>query len=198
MTRLVFAGAGIVLLAIFLTLYQKVRPVRLLALLGIFLGVGCVSVAIFPGILDTVMPLAHMKRMRLVVGLISLMVLLFTLETVRRTSMQERYALLWVSTGLVLCFLALFPDSIAWLVKITGMHYTSAIMVVIFTFLILIAFHFSLTLSRIQEDKKKLAQRTGMLELRIAELERGAEDAQPDSKGDAQPSDSSSSMTETT
>jgi uncharacterized membrane protein YozB (DUF420 family) len=117
-------------------------------------------------------------KLRAVTGLLSFLILVVTLESVRRTQMHERYALLWVGTGLVILFFALYPTTIlAWLQRITGMQYVTAIVIVVFAFLLLVSFHFSLMLSRARDDAARLARRIALLEQRLAELERARPDA---------------------
>ena len=111
-------------------------------------------------------------RMRLALGFLSFLVLMITLEAVRRFAMEERYALLWVSTGIILVVFAVYPDAVGWLAVLTGMQYVSAITMVVFAFLLLVAFHFSLALSELRSDQRKICQRAAILELRVAELEK--------------------------
>ena len=112
-------------------------------------------------------------KLRVVTGLLSFLMLVATLEAVRRTQMHERYALLWVATGLVILFFALYPTTIlVWLQRVTGMQYVTAIVIVIFAFLLLVSFHFSIMLSRSRDDAARLARRLALLEQRLIEVER--------------------------
>lgn len=131
------------------------------------------AIAVFkPELLKGGNPASLILRMRLVLGLLSFLVLMITLEAVRRFAMEERYALLWVSTGLILVIFAVYPDAVGWLATLTGMQYVSAITMVVFAFLLLVAFHFSLALSELRADQKRVCQHAASLELRVAELEK--------------------------
>lgn len=131
------------------------------------------AIAVFkPELLKGDNPASLILRMRLVLGLLSFLVLMITLEAVRRFAMEERYALLWVSTGLILVIFAVYPDAVGWLATLTGMQYVSAITMVVFAFLLLVAFHFSLALSELRADQKRVCQHAASLELRVAELEK--------------------------
>ena len=111
-------------------------------------------------------------KLRGVTGLLSFLVLIVTLEAVRRTRMRERYALLWVGTGLVILLFAIFPRSaMAWLQQLTGMQYVTAVVVVIFGFLLLVAFHISIMLSRLQDNQGRAVRRIALLEARLEALE---------------------------
>lgn len=169
---------GLVLIVIAFILFGQTRPARLPAGFLTVIGVLLLLVAVFPGLEQAFLP----NKIRIFMGVVSFTHLFITLEAVRRNSLKERYALLWTGTGLVMLGIAVYPDVIGWLVQVTGMHYTSAIMLVVFTFLILIAFHVSLVLSQYENDRRRFAQQISLLEARIEELEREAE---PQSSGTA-------------
>jgi hypothetical protein len=95
---------------------------------------------------------------------------MITLESVRRFAMEARYALLWVFTGLILMVFAVYPDAVGWLAKTTGMTYVSAITMVVFAFLLLVSFHFSIALSSLRDNQKKLSQKIAELELRLEQF----------------------------
>jgi len=135
---------------------------------GVALALAVVNPALFQGKTQASLVL----RMRMVLGSLSFIVLMITLESVRRFAMEVRYALLWVFTGLILVVFAIHPDAVGWLAKTTGMNYVSAITVVVFAFLLLVAFHFSIALSELRENQKRLSQKTAELELRLLELEK--------------------------
>ena len=144
-----------------------------------FLGWAWIAVGIAAGVtvfrpdlLNGGNPVVMAMRMRLALGLLSFLVLMITLEAVRRFAMEERYALLWVSTGIILVAFAIYPDAVGWLASLTGMQYVSAITMVVFAFLLLVAFDFSLSLSSLRADQKQLSQYAAKLELRVADLEK--------------------------
>lgn len=136
------------------------------------MGASLAVVAFKPDLFHDATPGALLIRMRLVLGFLSFIVLMITLEAVRRMAMEERYALLWVSTGVILVLFAVYPDAVGWLAALTGMQYVSAITMVVFAFLLLVAFHFSLALSQLRADQKRLTQHAAALELRVSELEK--------------------------
>ncbi len=163
-----YALPGALSLLVSLVLFGQARPARLPAGFLFAIGVLLVLVAAFPGLERAIVP----NKIRIFLGAVSLTHLFITLEAVRRNSLKERYALLWIGTGLVLLVFAIRPDVIGWLVQVTGMHYTSALMLVVFSFLILIAFHVSLVLSKAEDDRRKFARHIALLEARLTELER--------------------------
>lgn len=151
-----------------LVLYKSVRQLRLMAILLFMIGVAVTVTGIRGDVVQAIVPI----RMRLTMGLLTFIILYVTLEAVRRNRLKERYALLWVGTGGVFFIFALYPDLVEQLVKLTGMHYITTIVVLVFAFLVLLAFHISLALSRNEEDRRALAKTVALLEERIASLEK--------------------------
>lgn len=148
------------------------RARRFLGLAWLAVGAAFLLAAIRPDLFRGTSHSSLVLRMRIVLGFLSFGVLMITLEAVRRFAMEERYALLWVFTGITLVVFAIYPDAVGWLAAMTGMHYVSAITVVVFAFLLLVAFHFSLALSGLRENQKRLSQKTAELELRLEALEK--------------------------
>lgn len=145
-----------------------------LGLAWITIGIGCALVAYHPSFFQDETSASLVFRMRIVLGFLSALVLMITLEAVRRFAMEERYALLWVFTGVTLLIFAIYPDAVGWLAALTGMQYISAITMVVFAFLLLVVFDFSLALSELRADQRRVCQHAAELELRITELEKAS------------------------
>ena len=109
----------------------------------------------------------HMTRIRLLMAVVSVLVMTVNLEAIRRSRLRERYALLWIGTSLFILAGALYTGWLNALSAAFGMQYVSIIVAVIFTFLVLVAFQFSVELSRLDEDRTRLAQRLALLEERL-------------------------------
>ena len=165
-----FSGLAMVVLGIILAVIRQKRFFLGLAWIGA--GVSMNVAAFCPGLFEGSSPAALAIRMRMALGLLSFVVLMITLEAVRRVAMEEQYALLWVSTGIILVVFAIYPDAVGWLAALTGMQYVSAITMVVFAFLVLVAFHFSLALSQLRSDQKRISQHAAAMELRVSELEK--------------------------
>lgn len=123
-------------------------------------------------LMERIHTVTFLNRIRLLMGSLSFLVLLVTFEAVRRLHLQERYALLWLSTGIILLLCAIFTSVLDFFCDLFGMQYITFIVAVIFTFLVLVSFHFSIAMSRLAKDRASLAQRTARLEARIEELEK--------------------------
>lgn len=103
--------------------------------------------------------------------------LLVILELVRRRRLMERYALLWLLSALVLLGLASYKGGLERVSKAIGVFYPpTALFLIAFAFVMLLLLHFSIAVSRLQDQSKVLAQRMALLEERQARAEEGAQD----------------------
>jgi hypothetical protein len=120
-------------------------------------------------------------RIQLVSIIAALLVLGVILELVRRRRLMERYALLWLGSGLVLLGLAIWRDALAKLSHSLGIFYPpNALFLIAFGFVLFLLLHFSLAVSRLSDQTKVLAQRLALLEerVRVRELPVSAAQAQ--------------------
>ncbi len=115
---------------------------------------------------------SYLTRIRALMIFLSFVVVAITIEAIRRSHLQERYALLWVATGLIILLVAFFPRILEFFTITIGTSYLTSVVGIIFTFLLLIAFHFSIALSGYQKKQSRIAQRCAILEERIEELEK--------------------------
>jgi hypothetical protein len=111
--------------------------------------------------------------------------LLAILELVRRRRLLERYALLWLFSGVVLLALAIWRGALAQLASVVGIAYPpNALFVVAFAFVLLLLLHFSVAVSRLTDQTKVLAQRLALLEERVGPTR--AAEGELDAYGDRQ------------
>ena len=144
-------------------------PYRVFILFLVVLGL---LLALWPQqVVDLVIRTPYLDRVRILMGSISILVLLVTLESIRRSQLQERYALLWLATACVILTSALFPQTVGLFRMVTGMEYATALVAVAFTFLVMVAFHFSISFSYLRLKQAKVTQRLAILEERLRRLE---------------------------
>ncbi|MGD9781202.1 MAG: DUF2304 domain-containing protein [Kiritimatiellia bacterium] len=114
----------------------------------------------------------HLMRIRVLMGVVSMLVFLITLLAIRSYKLREKYAVLWLATAAMITLTAFFPDAMegvrAWL----GLQYVTSVVAVVFVFLILVSFHFSIALSALNDKAAAAASRCAILEARLHELER--------------------------
>lgn len=119
-------------------------------------------------------------RIQLVAIVGAAALLFFVLELVRRRRLLERYALLWLLSAIVLLALALWRDGLARLAELVGIAYPpNALFFIAFGFVLALLLHFSVAVSRHSDQLKVLAQRSALLEERLARTEQQLEDREP-------------------
>ncbi len=103
-------------------------------------------------------------RIQILLIVVTVGLLAFVLELVRRRHLQERYALLWILAAVVLVILAIFRNLLDTVAHAIGIFYApSALFVIAFGFVLILLLHFSLTVSRLSDQNKVLAQYVGLL-----------------------------------
>jgi hypothetical protein len=111
-------------------------------------------------------------RIQLLAIVASGILLLIVLELVRRRRLLERYALLWLLSGIVLLVLSTFRGLLEDAARVIGVEYPpSALFFIAFAFVLLLLLHFSVAVSRLADQSKVLAQRLALLEKRVRDVE---------------------------
>jgi hypothetical protein len=104
------------------------------------------------------------------VGLVTLASLAFILRSVRTRKLRAKYSLLWVSIGVALAFLAVFPRALDHLSIWIGVAYPpTTLFLVAIALLLLLVVHFSWELSRLEERTRVLAEELALLRAEAAE-----------------------------
>ena len=104
-------------------------------------------------------------RVSIVAALVSLGLLFVVLELIRRRSLRERYALLWLLTAAVMLVLSLWRSGLDTLAGLAGIAYApSALFAVGAVFVVVVLLHYSTVISRLSDENAILAQRVGLLE----------------------------------
>ena len=116
-------------------------------------------------------------RISIAAAIGSALPILIVLELIRGRRLKERYALLWLATGVVLLVLSVWRGGLntiaAWL-GVSGyppaILFAAAIM-----FVIAVLLHYSTVLSRLTDDNVLLAQEVALLRARLDALEQAAD-----------------------
>ncbi|OGW40142.1 MAG: hypothetical protein A2X58_07260 [Nitrospirae bacterium GWC2_56_14] len=104
-----------------------------------------------------------MVLLKLLATGVSGIVLILVVELIRRGRLKERYALLWLLAGCVLLILST-TKIIENVSQIVGIYYPpSALFLIAFLFLLLITLHFSVVISGLSDQNKRLAQEIALL-----------------------------------
>ena len=120
-------------------------------------------------------------RVSIAASVASVLLLLVVLELIRGRRLKERYALLWLLTGVVLLVLSLWRGGLNTIAGWLGVaSYPPAILfAAAILFVILVLLHYSTVLSRLDNESTILAQRLALLEQRLAEVGDGSVETPP-------------------
>ena len=101
--------------------------------------------------------------------LASLALLLVVLELIRRRLLRERYALLWLATGLTLTALSAWRGGLNTIAGRVGVRsYPPAVLFAVgILFILAVLLHYSTVISRLSDQNILLAQRLALLEERL-------------------------------
>jgi cell division protein FtsW (lipid II flippase) len=111
-------------------------------------------------------------RTSVAAAIASLLLILIVLELIRGRRLKERYALLWLVTGVVLLVLSAWRDGLNTIASWLGVAtYPPAILFAIATlFIIVVLLHYSTVLSELDDQNTILAQRLALLETEVERL----------------------------
>lgn len=133
------------------------------------------------------LPLAvALQRIEVMVAAVLICAVIF--ELIRRRHLMERYALLWLLAGMAVFVLAVWRGLLTTVSGWVGIYYPpAALFAAGFLFVLIMLLHFSITISRLSDQNKILAQRVALLQQRLektgadeAGLGEGAAESVPD------------------
>lgn len=101
---------------------------------------------------------------------IGIAIFLFILEMVRRRKLREEYSWLWLLTGLGIIVLAAWYDFLIFITDLIGAALpTTTLFLFGVVFLMLIALHYSIKISALTDQVRKLAQELAILHEEVKE-----------------------------
>jgi hypothetical protein len=105
----------------------------------------------------------------------SVLLLLVVFELIRGRRLKERYALLWLATGVVLLVLSAWRNGLNTIAGWMGIStYPPAILFAVATlFVIIVLLYYSTVLSQLVDQNTVLAQELALLRERLEKLESG-------------------------
>jgi len=108
----------------------------------------------------------------------SFLLVLVVLELIRSGRLRERYALLWLVTGIVLTVLAAWRDGLNTIAGWLGVEsYPPAVLFAVgLLFILAVLLHYSTVISRLSDQNVVLAQRLALVENQLHESVSGGAD----------------------
>ena len=103
--------------------------------------------------------------------IVSLLLVLVVFELIRSRRLRERYALLWLLTGVVLVVLSAWRSGLNTIAGWLGVRgYPPAVLFAVgLMFVILVLLHYSTVISRLSDQNVVLAQRLALLEAALGQ-----------------------------
>ena len=110
-------------------------------------------------------------KISIAAAIASLLLILIVLELIRGRRLKERYALLWLVTGVVLLVLSAWRGGLNTIADWVGVEtYPPAVLFAIASlFILVVLLHYSTVISRLSDQNTILAQRLALLERRLRE-----------------------------
>src|SRR5262245_36725739 len=109
-------------------------------------------------------------KVSIVATIASLILIVVVFELIRSRRLRERYALLWLATGIVLLVLSVWRGGLNTIAGWLGVtSYPPAVLFAVATlFIFLVLLHYSTVISRLTDENVDLAQRIALLEERLS------------------------------
>ena len=170
---LAVAGTALFVAMVRYALFKQASSSFPLVILMALLSMVLVILSLAPALVDSLLPVSRIGRIRLAVAVMSVFIILVTFESIRKTQLKERYALLWVIPCMVMLLLTMQSDIMEWLRSSFGMEYSSSMLAVVFITMMTSVFVLSKNLSKSEKNIAQISQRCAILEARINELEKG-------------------------
>ena len=112
-------------------------------------------------------------RIQIISILICIFLVTYVFELVRRKHLNEEYSMGWLITGVSMLALSVSDGLIKWVSELVGATlFTSTLFFFGLLFLMVICLHFSIRISALTNQVRKLTQSIGILDLEKKTLER--------------------------
>ena len=112
-------------------------------------------------------------QIRLMAILASCVILLTVVDLIRREKLRARYSLFWLLVGFIFLIFSLWGNLLNLVARIIGIYSPSnALFFIGFVGTVVILLHFSVIISTLSLENKKLIEKLSILSWRVEELEK--------------------------
>jgi hypothetical protein len=110
-------------------------------------------------------------KVSIAASIASIILLVIVFELIRSRRLRERYALLWLLTGVVLLVLSAWRGGLNTIARWVGVQtYPPAVLFAIGSlFILVVLLHYSTVISKLSDQNSILAQRVALLEEKLEE-----------------------------
>jgi len=107
-------------------------------------------------------------RVSIVAAIASAILLVVIFELIRRRRLREKYAILWLVTGVVLFVFSLWRSGLDTIAGFANVSYAPAILFAMGAlFILVVLLHYATVISKLADQNLALAQRLAILEQRL-------------------------------
>lgn len=107
-------------------------------------------------------------RISILAAIASAILLVVILELIRRRRLREKYAILWLVTGVVLLVFSLWRSGLDTIAGFADVSYAPAILFALGAlFVLVVLLHYATVISKLADQNLALAQRLAMLEEKL-------------------------------
>ncbi len=108
--------------------------------------------------------------------IICFLLVIYVFELVRRKHLNEEYSVGWLVTGSIMLIFSIFDGLLKWVSELVGATlFTSTLFFFGLMFLVVICLHFSIRISALTNQVRRLTQHTAILYHEKSELEENIE-----------------------
>ncbi len=112
-------------------------------------------------------------RIQLMAILASCLILIVVIDLIRREKLRARYSFLWLLAGVIFLMFSLWGDLLELLARVLGIYSsTNALFFIGFIVTVVILLYFSVIISGLSLENKKLTEKLSILSWRVEELEK--------------------------
>lgn len=104
---------------------------------------------------------------RIIPAIVAVIIVVAVVELIRRRKLREEYAMLWLLASAVLLIFAVYPKLLWLLQKWLGVFYLTIMVLGSFFFLMLLTLRLGISISRLTDDSRQIAQRLSLLERKL-------------------------------
>ena len=114
-----------------------------------------------------------MSHIAIISAVSSVGMLIFIFELTRKRKIREQYALVWLALGFLILVFSVFTKMLDFLAHLAGIYYAPSLLIVLIIYFgMVLGVHFTLVISGLAENNKKLIQEMGLLRNRVENLEK--------------------------
>ena len=113
-------------------------------------------------------------QIRLMAIVVSCVMLMIVVDLIRREKLRARYSLFWLLVGFIFLIFSLWTNLLNLVARIIGIYtLPNALFFIGFVGTVVILLHFSVIISTLSVENKKLIEKLSILSWRVEELEKG-------------------------